>query len=505
MSEESKNGGTPKSAAEAKFIKMTTEPVERLVAQLAVPTIISMLVTSFYNLADTFFVRQLESDSMIAAVGIVFPLMAIIQSFGFFCGHGSGNYISRALGRRDYKDAETMAATGFGYAVMFGLGICVLGSLFRGPFVTLLGAKTEATAAASAEYMQWILLAAPFMTGAFVLNNQLRMQGNAFFAMIGLTSGSVLNVVLDPVFIFKNGDKLFGGAITMPFGLGFGVGGAALATGLSQLVSFALLLGGIHFSDNIKIRLKNFSFKPYYFKGIIQGGLPSLVRQGLASVSTMALNHAVGLYIDGGEMIDAVQAAMTGVSKLMNVAASALIGFGQGFQPVCGFNYGAKKYGRVRRAYWFCVRLGFAVLVCLSAVGIIFAKPITAAIAGSSELAQSIAAVTLRIQLLSFPLMSWVMLINMMLQNIGMTFRATVVAMTRQGLTFIPCVLGLPPLAALLGFEPVVGLETAQFFADVLAFFISLPIGLAVLKQLKEQGDQLEDRDERVRSQKIDD
>lgn len=474
-----------KAASEAKFIKMTTEPVERLVAQLAVPTIISMLVTSFYNLADTFFVRQLESDSMIAAVGIVFPLMAIIQSFGFFCGHGSGNYISRALGRKDYSDAEKMAAAGFGYAILFGLAIMIIGTAFRGPFVTVLGAKTEATAAASADYMQWILLAAPFMTGAFVLNNQLRMQGNAFFAMIGLTSGSILNVVLDPVFIFKKGDPLFGGAVTMPFGIGLGVGGAALATALSQIVSFVLLLLGIHFSDNIKINLKNFSFKPYYFKGIIQGGLPSLVRQGLASVATMALNHAVGIYIDGDEMIDAVQAAMTGVSKVMNIASSALIGFGQGFQPVCGFNYGAKRFDRVRRAFWFCLWLSVLVLCVLSAAGFVFADKITAAIAGSSRLAQTIAAFTMRAQLAVFPIVSWVVLVNMMLQNIGMTARATIVAMTRQGLTFIPCVLGLPLLISLFGGEPVLGLELAQTCADVLAFFISLPIGLSVLSEMK--------------------
>ncbi len=480
-------------AAEAKYIKMTTEPVEKLVAKLAVPTIISMLVTSFYNLADTFFVRQLESDSMIAAVGIVFPLMAIIQSFGFFCGHGSGNYISRAFGRRDYADAEVMAATGFGYAVAFGLAICVFGTIFRGPLVSLLGAKTAATASASADYMQWILFAAPFMTGAIVMNNQLRMQGNAFFAMLGLTSGSILNLILDPLFIFKKGDPLFGGVITMPFGIGMGVGGAALATGLSQLVSFAVLLIGIYRSDNIKIRLKNISLKPYYFKGIVQGGLPSLVRQGLASIATTTLNHAVGLYLSGDEMIDAVQAAMTGVSKLMNFAASALIGFGQGFQPVCGFNYGAKKFDRVRRSYYFCFKLSLGVLIVLSAVGIIFAKPITAALAGSSELAQSIAAFTLRAQLIVFPLMSWVTLSNMMLQNIGMTARATIVAMTRQGLTFIPCVLALPFIVQLFGAEPVLGLELAQAVADLFALMIALPIGLQVLNDMKKQSKEAEE------------
>lgn len=477
------------AASDAKYIKMTTEPVEKLVAKLSVPTIISMLVTAFYNLADTFFVRQLESDSMIAAVGIVFPLMALIQSFGFFCGHGSGNYISRAFGRRDYADAEKMASTGFAYAVIFGLVICVLGLTFKNPLVTLLGAKTDAAASATADYMQWILITAPFMTAAIVMNNQLRMQGNAFFAMLGLTSGSILNLILDPVFIFKKGDALFGGALAMPFGVGMGVGGAALATGLSQTVSFVILMAGIYRSDNIKINPKNISFKPFYFKGIVQGGLPSLVRQGLASVATTTLNHAVGIYITSGEMIDAAQAAMTGVSKLMNFAASALIGFGQGFQPVCGFNYGAKKYERVRRSYYFCFKLSFAVLLVLSAVGIVFSVPITKALAGSSELAQSIAAITLRAQLSVFPLMSWVTLSNMMLQNIGMTFRATVVAMTRQGLTFIPCVLGLPLLVQLFGAEPILGLELAQMAADFLALLISLPIGLQVLNGMKTGGD----------------
>lgn len=480
------NGLKTQSATDAKFIKMTTVPVERLVAELSVPTIISMLVTSFYNLADTFFVRQLESDSMIAAVGIVLPLMAIIQSFGFFCGHGSGNHISRQLGKRDYTDAEKMAAAGFVYAVVFGLLICIFGTVFSTPLITILGAKTEAAASATADYMRWILLAAPFMTGAIVMNNQLRMQGNAFFAMLGLTSGSIVNVVLDPILIFEKGSPLFGGAVTMPFGFGMGVGGAALATAISQTISFIVLAVGIRRSDNIKIRLKNFSIKPYYFMGIVQGGLPSLVRQGLASFATIALNHSVGIYLATDEMIDAVQAAMTGVAKLTNFAASALIGFGQGFQPVCGFNYGAKRYDRVRASFYFCFKLSFVVLLVLSALGIIFAKPITAALAGSSALAQSIAAFTLRAQLSVFPLMAWVTLTNMMLQNIGFTGRATLIAMARQGLTFVPCVLGLPLLVQLFGAEPVLGLELAQCFADFLAVLIAVPIGLGVLNEMKE-------------------
>ncbi|MBR5870398.1 MAG: MATE family efflux transporter [Clostridia bacterium] len=471
------------SAQSEKYIRMTTAPVNGLILRLAVPTIISMLVTTFYNLVDTLFIRQLANDSMVAAVGVVLPLMSIIQAFGFFCGHGSGNYISRALGRRDMEDAETMASTGFFYAVVFGLAISVFGLLFSDALGILLGAKTEATLASTVDYMRWILISCPFQCGAIVINNQLRMQGNAMFAMVGLTTGAVLNCVLDPLFIFGAGDLLFDGAFTMPFGLGMGVGGAALATALSQCISFLLLTVGMLRSDTIRIRISRIRLR--YFSGIVQGGLPSLARQGLASVATACLNHAVGLFLLDGVMIDAVQAAMTGVSKITLFMASALIGFGQGFQPVCGFNYGAKKYDRVIDAFVFCVKVAAAALVIFSVLGFIFAVPITRAIAGSTDLSAKIAAFTFRAQLIVFPLQAWVMLCNMMLQNIGMTFRATVVAMARQGLAFIPMVFILPAILQACGAEPLLGLECAQAAADVISFIISLPIGIGVLREIR--------------------
>jgi Na+-driven multidrug efflux pump len=471
------------SAQSEKFLRMTTEPVDKLILRLAIPTIISMLVTTFYNLVDTLFIRQLENDSMVAAVGVVLPLMSIIQAFGFFCGHGSGNYISRALGRRDTQDAETMASTGFFYAVVFGLAISVFGLLFSDGLGILLGAKTEATLASTVDYMRWILISCPFQCGAIVINNQLRMQGNAMFAMVGLTTGAVLNCVLDPLFIFGAGDLLFDGAFTMPFGLGMGVGGAALATALSQIVSFILLTVGMLRSDTIRLKINRIRLR--YFSGIVQGGLPSLARQGLASVATACLNHAVGLFLLDGVMIDAVQAAMTGVSKITLFMSSALIGFGQGFQPVCGFNYGAKKYGRVIDAYAFCVKVAAVALVIFSVLGFVFAVPITDAVAGSTALSAEIAAFTFRTQLVVFPLQAWVMLCNMMLQNIGMTFRATVVAMARQGLAFIPMVFLLPLIMRACGAEPLLGLECAQAAADVISFVISLPIGIGVVREMR--------------------
>ncbi len=470
----------------AKFIKMTTEPVERLIVKLAVPTVISMLVTSFYNLVDTLFVRQLENDSMVAAVGIIMPLMSIIQACGFFCGHGSANYISRAFGRQDYKSAEKMAATGFGLAVLAGLFISVFGLLFRTPLVTLLGAKTPDTVRESLSYMSYILLATPFMMGAIVINNQLRMQGNAVFAMVGLTSGAIINIVLDPILIFEKGTVIFDGLITTPFGFGMGVGGAALATGISQMISFCLLVVGMQRSDNVKIHIKNFTPNKYYLGGIVQGGLPSLARQGLGSIATTCLNNSIGFFV-APVMIDAAQAAMTGTSRIMMFLYSAVIGFGQGFQPVCGFNYGAKKYDRVIKAYYFCIKVAFFVLLAISALGVVFAGPVTNLIAGSSPESAAIAKVAFRAQLVVFPLMAWVTMSNMMLQNIGKTASATLVAMLRNGIAFIPAVLLLPLIFDAIGFSGLLGIELSQPLADIVSFAVSAPIGRAAINEMRRE------------------
>ncbi len=473
------------SGAEEKVTRMTTQPVDKLILHLAVPTIISMLVTSFYNLADTFFVRQLENDSMVAAVGVVLPLMTLIQAIGFYHGHGSGNYISRAFGRQDYKDAEVMAATGFFYAFSIGLVLTLLGLSFRVPFAKLLGAKTEATLRYTVNYMDYILLAAPFMTGSLVMNNQLRLQGNAFFAMIGLTSGAILNLVLDPLLIYAPGQVILYGRLTVPFGAGMGVAGAALATGISQTVGFVLLLIGIFRSDNVKIRLRNFSFKLYYVKSIVQGGLPSLARQSMAGVAAACLNHAVGLYLDSELMIDAAQAAMTGVSKVMNFFFSALLGFGQGYQPVCGFNYGAKRYDRVLEGFRFCISRATIGLLLIAAVAFPLGGHITGLVAGSSPEAAEIAVFTFRAQLVTLPLLSWVTITNMALQNIGYTAKATLIALARSGISFAPTVLLLPLLMRALGQPELLGLELAQPVADLISLLISLPIGISLVRDLR--------------------
>ena len=326
---------------EAKVQELTGRPVGHLVCKMAVPTIISMMVTACYNMVDTYFVGQLHSNSATGAVGVVFSLMAVIQAVGFFFGHGSGNYISRQLGRHETADAEKMAATGVTLAFLAGCVILVLGQIFLTPLARLLG-STDTILPYARSYLRIILLGAPYMTASFVLNNQLRFQGSAAYGMVGIAAGAVLNVGLDPLLIF---------------GLNMGVAGAALATILSQLASFCMLLLGCARGGNLRIRLKNLCFRRDLFLEIGKGGLPSLCRQGLASIATICLNRSAGLYGD------AAIAAMSVVSRAMMLAQSALIGFGQGFQPVSSFNYGAKKYARIRKG--FLLALVSVLIFCL--------------------------------------------------------------------------------------------------------------------------------------------
>lgn len=325
-------------SAEQKRNYMLEEPVEKLVCHLAAPTILSMMVTSFYNIADTFFVGKLDTQST-AAVGVVFSLMSIIQAIGFLFGHGSGNYISRKLGAGDIEEAEKMSAVGFFAALLAGIAIMAGCMLFIEPLSYLLG-STETVQPFTVAYLRIILIGAPAMTASLVVNNQMRFQGSAFYAMIGIVSGAVINIALDPILIFW---------------CGMGVAGAALATTVSQYISFFFLLVMIRRGGNIQLRIRNFKPSLHFFKEIIRGGIPSLFRQGLASVATIFLNHAAGVYGD------AAIAGMSIVSRIMMFANSALIGFGQGFQPVCGFNYGAKKYRRVLDAFAFCVKIAFFV------------------------------------------------------------------------------------------------------------------------------------------------
>lgn len=441
-----------------KYIKMTQTPVEKLVCQLAVPTIISMLISALYNMADTFFVGQLGTSAT-GGVGISFALMTIIQAIGFFFGHGSGNYISRQLGAQNFDEASKMAATGFFSAFITGLFIAVTGIVFLNPLARGLGA-TDTILPYAKDYLFFILLGTPFMASSLMLNNLLRFQGSAVYGMVGMTTGAVLNVVLDPLLIFQ---------------FHMGVKGAALATMISQTVSCIILLIGCSRKGNISIHPKNFSPTVQNYKQIIKGGTPSLLRQGLASVASIALNQVAGGYGD------AAIAAMSVVSRVTMFANSALLGFGQGFQPVCGFNYGAGKYDRVTKAFWFCVKVAFVALLIIAGVMFFFAPQVISLFRADDLQVIEIGSFALRLQCLVYPLMSWMILSNMLLQTIGKSAKASLLATARQGLFFLPLLFVLVPNLGVLG------IQLTQPLADFGSFLVAVPLTASVLKEMKLQ------------------
>ena len=440
---------------EEKFLRMTTTPVGPLIGSLAVPTIISMMVTAAYNMADTFFVGMLKSNAATGAVGVVFSLMAIIQAMGFFFGHGSGNFISMELGRQNTERASKMAATGVVYAFLAGGILLILGEIFLEPLALLLG-STETILPYAKDYLRIILMGAPYMTASFVLNNQLRFQGSATYGMVGIVTGAVLNVGLDPLLIFT---------------FGMGIAGAAWATIISQLASFCLLLLGASKGGNLRIRLKNVQWKTTYLLQICKGGFPSLCRQGLMSVATICINRAAGVYGD------AAIAAMSVVQRSMMMANSALIGFGQGFQPVCGFNYGAGLYSRVRKGYWFCVKWGTLGLLVLGGSMFAFASQIIAAFRNDPAVI-AFGTVALRLQCCTLFLNAFNMLSSMMTQTLNRVVPASVLAIARSGLFLIPTVLIAPHFCGELG------IQMAQSVADLCSFLLTIPLTVPLLREL---------------------
>ena len=438
-----------------KYQFLTHAPVHRVIGAMAVPTIISMLLTSVYNLVDTFFVGQIDTQST-AAVGIVFSVMFFIQAFSFFFGNGSGNYISRQLGAQKVGDAETMASTGLFYTLAFSVVTMVVGLWFLEPISLLLG-STPTILPYTCQYLGVSLLGTPFIMGTFCINNQMRFQGFAKYSVYGVVSGSILNCLLDPLFIF---------------GFSMGVRGAALASVVAQACGFAILLlmsrkeGVIHYS------YRKISFESRFVKEIIAGGTPSISRQGLASLSTIVLNSVAGNYGD------AAIAAMSIVSRIGMFIFSVIIGLGQGFQPMCGFCYGAKRYDRVKEGFWFTTRLGTVFLLFWAVVLIVFSEEAITLFRNDPDVI-AIGIPALRYQMIVFPTCSFMMMANMMMQTCRKTIRANILAASRQGLFFIPLIIILPHAYGLLG------VEICQAVSDLISLMVAIPIVWSAFREMK--------------------
>lgn len=442
-------------SSEEQHRRMIETPMPKLVTSMALPTVASQLVTVLYNTADTFFVSQIGTSAA-AAVGVVFSLMSIIQAVGFGLGMGANSLVSRCLGAKKDGDACRYASSAFAAALVFGLLLMIGGLLVMEPLMRLLG-STDTILPYAEDYAGYILLGAPIMCASFVLNNILRSEGEAVLAMIGLCSGGFLNMGLDPLFIFT---------------FGMGIGGAALATILSQAVSFCILLAAfLRGKSIVRLSFHGVSRHPRDYGKIFLVGFPTICRQGLASLASALLN------IQAAAFSDAAVAAMTISYKVYLWVRNVVIGIGQGFQPVAGYNFGAKKLERVKSAFRFTTILGTVVCTACAAVLALFAEPVLHWFRDDPEVI-SIGAAALRYGCIVMPFMAYSTYVNQLYQSLGFSGWATFLASCRQGVFYLPLILLLP---AAMGLP---GVEITQAAADFLTFVISVPFQIAFYRRV---------------------
>jgi len=424
---------------------MTETPVPKLILNLGIPTTISMLITNIYNMADTYFVGTL-GESAQAATGVLFTVQAIMQGIAFMLGHGGGTFISRALADKNTKEATTYISSAFFIGGLIGLIITILGLSFLEPLVRFLG-STETILPHAKDYGMWILLAAPFIICSFILNNGLRYEGKAFYAMFGLTAGGLLNILGDYILVMK---------------CGMGVYGAGLATAVSQVVSFTILLFMYLKMAQSTISIKSVSKSIRLYLAIARIGLPSLIRQGLTSVTNGLLNNITKPFGD------AAIAAMSVVSRYSNFLMCVGLGMGQGFQPVASFNYQAKKTDRVKKGLLFTTAFGLLFIGTMSAISIIFAEPIISVFQKNTDVIE-IGAKALRFTAIGMMFMPFSVPVNMLYQSIQKPTISSVLSLIRSGMVTIPMlIIGVPILGLL-------GIQLAQPAADIIAGLISIP------------------------------
>ena len=440
------------------YEKMINTPIPKLILTLAVPTMIGMLITSAYNMADAYFVSKLGTSAS-GAIGIVFSLMAIIQALGFTVGMGSGSTISRLLGKKENDKAQEMASSALAVSFILGIILSVTGLLMLEKLMLLLGA-TKSILPYAVEYAKYILYAAPVMMASFVLNNLLRAEGKTKLAMTGIGIGGILNIALDPLLIF---------------GFGMDIGGAAVATLISQVIGFIVLLSFFRKKTILRFSIRKLSKKFTIYKEFIGNGMPSLFRQGLASVASVALNRVAAA------QSDAAVAAMSIVGKIFMMVFCVLIGFGQGYQPAAGYNYGAKEYGRVKKAYRFMLWAGTGVMTVLGILLYAAAPWLLEQFVSDDPKVMEIGVRALRMQCAAMPFMPLGVACNMTFQAVGRPAMASFLAACRQGVFFLPLIWVLPK------FYGIVGMEIAQPAADVATFLVCLPVIRHFLKGLKKE------------------
>lgn len=437
---------------------MLEDPISKVIPLLAVPTVISMLIDSFYNLADTFFVSQL-GKSATAAVGVNDSLMLLVRAIAMGFGMGAASYISRLLGAKKEEEASKVGTTALFSAMGFSIVFSIICFIFMDPLVTLLG-STANSREYTMQYARIILIASPITAGEVVLNQLLRSEGSTRYAMVGMVSGCVLNIALDPLFIFT---------------FGWGVSGAAIATALSKVVSFVVLFAPFLRNKTVlEVKLKLFTPKWEIYKEVAKMGIPTLLRTSLLSISTIVTNNIAGGYGD------ATLAAISVGNKCMRFIGAMIIGVGQGFQPVAGYCWGAKKYKRVLSAFWFTSLMGAIIAVVFGIIMSIFAPQIIGIF--NSEYDPKIVQIgsfMIRAQSIVMIIHMWVMVIGSLFQALGRAINATILNLSRQVISLIPAVI------VMSHFFDEMGLASAQAVADCISMFIALPLLISILKEIK--------------------
>ena len=446
------------SKEQQQYRKLVMTPVEKLIPRLAVPTIFSMMITMIYNLVDAYFVGKLGTSAS-AAIGVVLGVQSIFQAFGFMMGHGAGSQISVRLGEGDRDAADRLFSTAFFHALVISVIVGVLGLIGLEPLMRLMG-STDTILPFSKNYGFYILISGPALVGSCVLNNVMRYEGRAVLAMFGLVTGGVLNMIGDPILMF---------------GLGLGIDGAGLSTAISQYISFGILLYMVFSKRTIsRLSLRYRSNDPDVTLSIIRVGFPSLIRQMLNSLATITLNHCAMPYGD------AAIAAMAIVGRIVMFIGSAMIGLGQGFQPVSAYNYGARKFKRLRDSFYFTVKAGMAVLGILAIFGFMFPGPVVQLFRDDPRVVE-IGSRALRFQCIAVVMQPFSVTANMMFQSIGRSKEASFMAMLRSGLYYIPSLLILPLFLGLTG------IECAQMVSDILTTLTCIPFVVRFMRETPEE------------------
>ena len=446
------------SKEQQQYQKLIMTPVEQLIPRLAIPTILSMMITMIYNLVDAFFVGKLGTSAS-AAIGVVLGVQSIFQAFGFMMGHGAGSQISIRLGEGDRDAADRLFSTAFFHALVISVIVGIICLFGLEPLMRLMG-STDTILPFSKNYGFYILISGPALVGSCVLNNVMRYEGRAVLAMFGLVTGGVLNMIGDPILMF---------------GLGLGIDGAGLSTAISQYISFGILLYMVFSKRTIsKLSLRCRSNDPEVTLSIMRVGFPSLIRQMLNSLATITLNHAAMPYGD------AAIAAMAIVGRIVMFIGSAMIGLGQGFQPVSAYNFGARKYARLRKAFYFTVKAGMIVLGVLAVLGFLFPAPIVRLFRDDPRVIE-IGSRALRFQCIAVIMQPFSVTSNMMFQSIGRSKEASFMAMLRSGLYYIPSLLILPLFLGLTG------IECAQMVSDILTTLTCIPFVARFMRETPDE------------------